>query len=109
MKKNNEMFKIYNLENKEKIPIYKLTIDRKEDLEFLKKIATSINKEPILMNDVYQLFTQKPEILESYNDKMDQTEGYSKSLKDDEEFLKKLSDKEREKYSKSFKESIRTD
>ena len=40
---------------------------------------------------------------------MDQTEGYSKSLKDDEEFLKKLSDKEREKYSKSFKESIRTD
>ena len=108
MKKNNEMFKIYNLENKEKIPIYKLTIDRKEDLEFLKKIATSINNEPILMNDVYQLFTQKPEILELYNDKMDQTEGYSKSLKDDEEFLKKLGDKEREKYSKSFKESIRT-
>jgi len=108
MKKNNEMFKIYNLENKEKIPIYKLTIDRKEDLEFLKKIATSINKEPILMNDVYQLFTQKPEILELYNDKMDQTEGYNKSLKDDEEFLKKLSDEERKKYSKIFKESIRT-
>lgn len=108
MKKNNEIFKIYNLENKEKIPIYKLTIDRKEDLEFLKKIATSINKEPILMNDIYQLFTQKPEILELYNDKMDQTEGYNKSLKEDEEFLKKLSDKERKKYSKIFKESIRT-
>ena len=95
MKKNNKIFKIYNLENSEKIPIYRLTIDRREDLEFLKKIAANIKKKPILMNDVYQLFVQKPAILELYNDKMNLTEGYNKSLKEDEEFLKKLSDEER--------------
>ena len=46
------------------------------------------------MNDIYQLFTQKPDILELYNDKMNLTEGYNKSLKEDEEFLKKTSDEE---------------
>ena len=91
IKKNKEVFKIYNLENNQKIPIYRLTIDRREDLEFLKKIAANIKKKPILMNDVYQLFAQKPAILELYNDKMNLTEGYNKSLKEDEEFLKKLS------------------
>ena len=104
MKKNNKIFKIYNLENSEKIPIYRLTIDKREDVEFLKKIAANIKKKPILMNDIYQLFAQKPDILELYNDKMNLTEGYNKSLKEDEEFLKKLGDEDQKKYSSSFKE-----
>ena len=107
MKKNNKIFKIYNLENSKKIPIYRLTIDRREDLQFLKKIATNIKKKPILMNDIYQLFTQKPDILELYNDKTNLTEGYNKSLKEDEEFLKKTSDEELKKHSRSFKEDIK--
>lgn len=106
IKKNNQMFKLYNLENHKKIPIYRLTIDRKEDLEFLRKIAQNIKKEPILMNDVYELFTTKPEILEVYNDKMNVVEGYNKSLKDDQEFLKKMDEGERGKHSNSFKESV---
>ena len=89
MKKNNKIFKIYNLENNQKIPIYRLTIDRNEDLEFLRAIASNITKQPILMEDIYELFLQKPEILDLCNDKMSPVEGYSKSLKDDEEFLKK--------------------
>ena len=107
MKKNNKIFKIYNLENSKKIPIYRLTIDRREDLQFLKKIAANIKKKPILMNDIYQLFAQKPDILELYNDKMNLTEGYNKSLKEDEEFLKKTSDEELKKHSRSFKEDIK--
>ena len=89
IKKNKEVFKIYNLENNQKIPIYRLTIDRNEDLEFLRAIASNITKQPILMEDIYELFLQKPEILDLYNDGMNLTEGYNKSLKDDEEFLKK--------------------
>ena len=89
IKKNKEVFKIYNLENNQKIPIYRLTIDRNEDLEFLRAIASNITKQPILMEDIYQLFSQKPEILDLYNDGMNLNEGYNKSLKDDEEFLKK--------------------
>ena len=89
IKKNKEVFKIYNLENNQKIPIYRLTIDRNEDLEFLRAIASNITKQPILMEDIYELFLQKPKILDLYNDGMNLTEGYNKSLKDDEEFLKK--------------------
>ena len=50
MKKNKENFKLYNLENNQKIPIYRLAIDRKEDLEFLRAIAVNITKQPILIN-----------------------------------------------------------
>ena len=89
IKKNKEVFKIYNLENNQKIPIYRLTIDRNEDLEFLRAIASNITKQPILMEDIYELFLQKPKILDLYNDGMNLNEGYNKSLKDDEEFLKK--------------------
>ena len=89
MKKNKEIFKLYNLENEQKIPIYRLTVDRNEDLEFLRAIASNITKQPILMEDIYELFLQKPKILDLYNDGMNLNEGYNKSLKDDEEFLKK--------------------
>ena len=106
IKKNNGIFKIHNLENEQKVPIYRITIDRKEDLNFLKEIAKNINHEPILLEDVYKILKMKPEILDLYNDKMDVVEGYNKSLKQDEEFLKKLSEEERVKISNSFKETI---
>ena len=106
MKKNKEIFKLYNLENEQKIPIYRLTIDRNEDLEFLRAIATNITKQPILLEDVYQLFLQKPEILNLYNDSMNPIEGYNKSLKDDDEFLKKMNGDGKKAYFKSFKETI---
>tara|TARA_B100000953_G_scaffold212635_1_gene175669 strand:- start:1394 stop:2221 length:828 start_codon:yes stop_codon:yes gene_type:complete len=106
MKKNKEIFKLYNLENKKKIPIYRLTIDRKEDLEFLRAIAANIKKQPILMKDIYELFSQKPKILELYNDSMNLIEGYNKSLKDDEEFLKKMNKNSKKANFKSFKETI---
>ena len=109
MKKNKEIFKLYNLENNQKIPIYKLAIDRKEDLEFLRAIAANITKQPILMEDIYELFSQKPEILDLYNGRMNLVEGYSKSLKEDEEFLKKMNKNSKKNNLKSFKETIRND
>jgi len=109
MKKNKEIFKLYNLENNQKIPIYRLSIDSKEDLGFLRAIAANITKRPILIEDIYELFLQKPEILDLYNDKMNLVEGYSKSLKDDEEFLKKMNKNSKKNNLKSFKETIRND
>ena len=106
IKKNDTIFKIHNLENEQQLPIYRITIDRREDLNFLKEIAKNINHEPILMKDIYKVLEMKPKILDLYNDKMNVVEGYNKSLKEDEEFLKKMSEKEREKISKSFKETI---
>ena len=106
IKKNNNIFEIFNLENEQKVPIYRITIDRREDLRFLKEIAKNINHEPILMKDVYDLLETKPEILNLYNEKMNVVEGYNKSLKEDDEFLKNLSKQEREKISNSFKETI---
>ena len=106
MKKNKENFKLYNLENNQKIPIYKLAIDRKEDLEFLRAIVDNITKQPILMKDVYELFLQKPEILDLYNNKMSLVEGYNKSLKDDEKFLKKFNNNSKKADFKSLKETI---
>ena len=55
---------------------------------------------------VYQLFLQKPEILNLYNDSMNPIEGYNKSLKDDDEFLKKMNKNGKKAYFKSFKETI---
>ena len=107
MKKNKKIFKLYNLENNKKIPIYRLTIDRNEDLEFLRAIAANITKQPILMEDIYELFLQKPEILDLCNDKMSRVEGYNKSLKDDEEFLKKINKNGKKAHFKSFKETVK--
>ena len=107
MKKNKEIFKLYNLENNQKIPIYRLAIDRKEDLEILRAIAANITKQPILMKDIYELFLHKPEILNLCNDKMSPVEGYNKSLKDDEEFLKKMNKNSKKAHFKSFKETVK--
>ena len=109
MKKNDRLFKIHNIKNHEKIPIYRLTIDRKEDLVFLKEIIKNFSHEPILINDIYNLFKIKPEILNLYNNKMDVVEGYKKSLKEDKEFLKKMDPKDREKYSDVFEETVNKD
>lgn len=109
IKKNNTIFKIHNIENDEKMSIYRITIDRKDDLRFLKEIAQNINHEPILMKDVYGLIETKSKILELYNNKMDVVEGYNKSLKQDEEFLRNLNDKQRIEISSSFKETVNKD
>ena len=61
------------------------------------------------MEDIYELFSQKPEILDLYNGRMNLVEGYSKSLKEDEEFLKKMNKNSKKNNLKSFKETIRND
>ena len=101
--KKKDVFKKFNLKNNSKIPIYRLTVDRKEDLEFLRTISSKISKQPILLKDILDLFTKEPDILKLYNN-IDPVEGYNKSLNDDEKFLKKNGKNTRKNFS--FKETI---
>ena len=103
MKKKKMTFKNFNLKNDSKMPIYRLTVDRKEDLEFLRIISSKISKQPILLKDILDLFRKEPNILKLYNN-IDPVEGYNKSLNDDKEFLKKNGKKIEKDFS--FKETI---
>ena len=101
--KKKKIFKKNNLKNNSKIPIYRLTVDRKEDLKFLRTISSKISKQPILLKDILDLFRKEPDILKLYNN-IDPVEGYNKSLNDDKEFLKKKGKNFEEEFS--FKETI---
>ena len=101
--KKKDVFKKFNLKNNSKIPIYRLTVDRKEDLEFLRTISSKISKQPILLKDILDLFSKEPDILKLYNN-IDPVEGYNKSLNEDKEFLKKNGKNTGKNFS--FKETI---
>ena len=87
MKKNSNIFKQFNLRNKIKVPLVRLTIDRKEDLELFRIVISKISERPILMDNVLKLYNNEPKLFE-INSRIDSLEGYNKSIKYDKEFLK---------------------
>ena len=87
MKKNSNIFKQFNLRNKIKVPLLRLTIDRKEDLELFRIIIPKISERPILMENILELYNYEPRLFE-INSHIDSLEGYNKSIKYDKEFLK---------------------
>ena len=87
MKKNSNIFKQFNLRNKIKVPLVRLTIDRKEDLELFRIVISKISERPILMDNILKLYNNEPKLFE-INKHFDPLEGYNKSIKYDKEFLK---------------------
>ena len=87
MKKNSKIFKQFNLRNKIKVPLVRLTIDREVDLELFRIVISKITDRPIIMNNILELYNNEPKLFE-INSHMDPLEGYNKSLKYDKEFLK---------------------
>ena len=87
MKKNSNIFKQFNLRNKIKVPLLRLTIDRKEDLELFRIVISKISERPILMDNILELYNNEPKLFE-INSHIDSLEGYNKSIKYDKEFLK---------------------
>ena len=87
MKKNSNIFKQFNLRNKIKVPLVRLTIDRKEDLELFRMVISKISERPILMDNILELYGNEPKLFE-INNHLDPLEGYNKSIKYDKEFLK---------------------
>jgi len=79
-------FRLGNLENLENLGNYRWTLDRNEDLNLIKKIVSQINKKPILMNDILNLFRLDPNLIK-INQHIHQNEGMLKSLTRDNEFL----------------------
>ena len=83
-----ENFKIINVENDKNISNLRLTVDRIEDFQLIKQILNNISINPIHLEDVLELFSRKPELIE-INKHINHNEGFNKSLEEDKEFIKK--------------------
>ena len=79
---NPDVFSIGHLENTSDLSNLHWTVDRAEDLEFVKTIYGGISKRPILLDDILRLLAERPSLLE-INKKIDPREGYKKSLSED--------------------------
>ena len=76
-------FKLGNMVNDENLGFHRWTLDREEDLNLIRHIISKVNKNPILMDDVLQLFSIEPELIK-INEHIHQNEGLLKSLKSDD-------------------------
>ena len=85
--RNKGNFQIVNVENDKNISSLRLTVDRIEDFELIKKILNDISSNPIYLDDVLELFSRKPELIE-INKHIDHNDGFNRSLKEDQEFVK---------------------
>lgn len=79
---NSDKFRIFNITNKKNISNLRWTVDRKEDLDFVRVIVSKIKKSPILMTDILQLLEIEPQLVD-INKNYVTDEGYLKSLEND--------------------------
>ncbi len=86
-KNNKNSFKIKNVENDTDLSHLRWTLDYQEDLELIRKIIKKIQKKPIEMKDILELFSREPD-LPQINKGHAPNEGYRKSLEMDKEFLR---------------------
>ena len=87
IRNHDEIFKIHNIESVKNFSSLSWTVDREEDLNLVRTILVKINKRPILMQDILELFSKEPKLFEINRNNMP-NEGYLKSLKKDEKILK---------------------
>lgn len=85
--KNPEKFQISNFENDIDLSNFRWAVDEKDDLLFVKKIVSKLNKKPILINDILNVIKNEPKIFE-INLNVNRNAGDKKSTKEDIEFLK---------------------
>ena len=81
-------FILGNIESKKNFSNIRVTLDRQEDLVLIQKIALQINKNPILIQDILELFSNDPQLFK-VNQNIPSNEGMKKSLDMDEEFSNK--------------------
>ena len=78
----NNRFKMDNISNPINLSHLRCTLDYKQDLDLIKEIISQIQKRPILMDDILNLFSSKPQ-LSKINENIPQDGGTEKSLKKD--------------------------
>ena len=84
---NKNKFKISAMKYSENISHLRWTVDRENDLKFVRKIVSRIKKRPILMTDIIKLISQDPAITSINNTNIPNNE-YLKSL-ENHKFLNK--------------------
>ena len=61
--KNANIFKIFNISHQKNISHLRWTVDTIDDFSLVKLIISKISKRPILMNDILDLFSQEPDLI----------------------------------------------
>ncbi len=79
-------FRIFNVVNSENLSNLRWAVDKIEDLRLVRKIVSKIDKNPILIKNILELFKNEQSLVE-INSQVDGNEGNTKSEKDDKEFL----------------------
>lgn len=79
---NPNMFSITQVKYSKNLTHLHWTLDRKEDLMFIRAIYKKIRKKPILIEDILQILKKNPEFLK-INENSFSDEGYQKSLQED--------------------------
>ncbi len=72
--------------NTENLSNIRCAFDKIEDLRLVRKIVSKIDKNPILIKNILELFKNEQSLVE-INSQVDGNEGNTKSEKDDKEFL----------------------
>jgi spore coat polysaccharide biosynthesis protein SpsF len=80
-------FRIFNVINSENLSNFRWAVDRIEDLRLVREIVSRIQKSPILIKDILELFKNEPSLVE-INKQVDGNESNAKSEKEDKEFLR---------------------
>ena len=89
---NPKLFKISNIVYKKNISSIRCTVDKKEDLKFVRELWKEIpkTKKIIHIEDILKIIKKKP-FLAEINNKINFDEGYKRSIKKDKkEFKKKV-------------------
>jgi len=79
-------FGLINIENDDDLSFLRYTVDRHQDLELVKEITKNISKRPILMQDIVDLYKNKPIIFDV--NKNVAHDGFLSSLKKDQQYFK---------------------
>jgi len=79
---NPNLFSIAQIKNSETLTRFHWTLDRKEDLMFIRAIYQKISRKPIFIEDILEILKKNPEFLK-INKNTVSDEGYQKSLRGD--------------------------
>ena len=75
--KNPQLFTFYNYKNQENLSSYRWTVDRLEDLQFVREIYSRMAPRTVFsMDDVLKLISNEPDLLE-INRGIDRNEGHT--------------------------------
>lgn len=79
---NKEKFRIANVEHSKNLSFLRWTVDRQNDLDFVRLIVSKIQKIPILMTEILDVLSKEPNLLDINKDHV-VDEGYIKSIAKD--------------------------